>query len=578
MRNNYLPHLDVKADPELRPIFLDPSRLMRWVYVARISISSSILIAALIAWLKDPLNDNAQLLLPSLTLLAAVVTAAGSAFVGRRKKGQLRPTFFYLQSVFDLLLVTAVVHLTRDPTGASQFAALYILVIATASLLLPANGGLLIALLADVLYVADSIFSIDTAFTYQVWWQLAVFAFVALGSAYLSGKLQEARSGTEGELAHARLQAADILFNIRSGVLTVDGSGRLLYANPMAEDLLGLDLDDFMGLPVLDEIHRVAPELADALQRSVQNRVRTTRAEGIIARVERRFPIGVTTTYTDGDGLRTDRTATAIFQDISDQKRLDMLRLRAERLEGIAELSASLAHEIKNPLASIRSAVEQLSRSPFSGSDERTLAHLVMRESDRLSRLLSEFLDFARVRVARLETLDLAALVGGAVRLALSHPDREQGVAIIAEVQPGEFLVEGDDDLLHRALFNLLLNAIQASPPNGEIRLEVTTPTPEQVGSGIAFPNGAVAISVSDGGPGIPADIRDRLFDPFFTTKPGGSGLGLAVVHRAIDAHRGLVLLDSGPSGTRFTVILPCMPQAIRAGHTPVVSQTPVFS
>ncbi|CAN5919871.1 ATP-binding protein [soil metagenome] len=551
---------------------------MRWVYVARISISSSILIAALIAWLKDPLNDNAQLLLPSLTLLAAVVTAAGSAFVSQRKKGQLRPNFFYLQSVFDLLLVTAVVHITRDPTGASQFAALYILVIATASLLLPANGGLLIALFADVLYVADSIFSIDTAFTYQVWWQLAVFAFVALGSAYLSGKLQEARSGTEGELAHARLQAADILFNIRSGVLTVDGSGRLLYANPMAEDLLGLDLDHFIGSPVLDEIHRVAPELADALERSVQDRVRTTRAEGIIARVERRFPIGVTTTYTDGDGLRTDRTATAIFQDISDQKRLDVLRLRAERLEGIAELSASLAHEIKNPLASIRSAVEQLSRSPFSGSDERTLAHLVMRESDRLSRLLSEFLDFARVRVARLETLDLGALVAGAVRLALSHPDREQGVAIIAEVQPGEFLVEGDDDLLHRALFNLLLNAIQASPPNGEIRLEVTKPTPEQVGSGIAFPNGAVAISVSDGGPGIPADIRDRLFDPFFTTKPDGSGLGLAVVHRAIDAHRGLVLLDSGPSGTRFTVILPCMPRAIRTGHTPVISQTPVFT
>ena len=83
---------------------------------------------------------------------------------------------------------------------------------------------------------------------------------------------------------------------------------------------------------------------------------------------------------------------------------------------------------------------------------------------------------------------------------------------------------------------------------------------------------------MSDDGPGIPPDIRDRLFDPFFTTKPDGSGLGLAVVHRAIDAHRGLVLLDSGPSGTRFTVILPCMPRAIRTGHTPVVSHTPVFS
>ena len=552
---------------------------MRWVYVARISIASAIFIAALIASLKGTLQDTGQLLVASVTLLVTFAVTAASAFYGRLKKLPRRPNFYYLQSVFDLLLVTAVVHLTRNPTtGASQFAALYILVIATASLLLPANGGLLIALFGDVLYVADSLWSIGPLFTIDVWWQLGVFAFVALGSAYLSGKLQEARSGTEDELAHARLQASDILFNIRSGVVTVDASGRLLYANPMAEQLLGVDLEELIGKPVLHAIRQVAPELADALERSVQNRVRTTRAEGIIATVDKRFPIGVTTTYTDGDGLRTDRTATAIFQDISDQKRLDTLRLRAERLEGIAELSASLAHEIRNPLASIRSAVEQLSRSPFSGSDERTLAHLVMRESDRLSRLLSEFLDFARVRVARLEPLDIATLVAGTVRLALAHPDRAQGVAIIAHVEPGAFVIAGDDDLLHRAVFNLLLNAIQASPPDGEVRVDVSPATLDQTGSGSAFTDGGVAISVSDSGPGIPAGIRDRLFDPFFTTKTDGSGLGLAVVHRAIDAHRGLVLLDSGAPGTRFTIILPCLPLAQRSSQLPAASPTPIFA
>src|SRR6185369_8714873 len=175
----------------------------------------------------------------------------------------------------------------------SQFAALYILVIATASLLLPAGGALLVALLGNVLYVADSFFTIDASFSAAVWLQLGVFAFVALGSAFLSGKLQEVGAGTEAELAHVRLQAADILFNIRSGVLTVDGAGRLLYANPMAEHLLGVDLEDFIGKPVLEEIRHIASELADALERSVQNRVRTTRAEGMIATVKKRFPIGV---------------------------------------------------------------------------------------------------------------------------------------------------------------------------------------------------------------------------------------------------------------------------------------------
>ncbi|MDB4912928.1 MAG: hypothetical protein JWM95_572 [Gemmatimonadetes bacterium] len=554
---------------------------MRWVYVARLSIASAILLALFIVYQADALVETRKLFVAAVTFGIAVVATAASMVYGRVRRRLAKPNFFYLQSVFDLLLVTTVVHLTRDPNsnGTSQFAALFILVIATASLLLPVGGGLLIAALGNVLYVADSLWSIDSTYiNAALWLQLGVFAFVALLIAYLPVKLQEAGAATEAELAQAQLQAADILFNIRSGVITIDAGGRLLYANPMAEQLLGIDLEERLGQVVLEDIRNISAELASALERSVNDRTRTTRGEGIIVAIDKEFPIGVTTTYTDGDGRRTDRTATAIFQDISDQKRLDTLRLRAERLEGIAELSASLAHEIKNPLASIRSAVEQLSRSPFSGDDERTLANLVMRESDRLSRLLSEFLDFARVRVARIESLDLSVLANDTVRLVLSHPDCASGVAIVSHVEPGEHVIEGDDDLLHRALFNLLLNAVQASPVNGEVRLDISEATSQQFGSGVAFRFGGVAISVSDSGPGIEPGIRDRLFDPFFTTKPGGSGLGLAVVHRAIDAHRGLVFLDSSTRGTRFTIVLPCVPRAQRAEQTPTLSHAPVLS
>jgi signal transduction histidine kinase len=336
----------------------------------------------------------------------------------------------------------------------------------------------------------------------------------------------------------------------------------------MAEQLLGLDLDPYVGRSVLDAIRRIAPELVEAVERSMRDRVRTTRAEGVISAIGRRFPIGVTTTYTGGDGRNTTPTATAIFQDISDQKRIESLRLRAERLEGVAELSASLAHEIKNPLASIRSACEQLSRSSFTGADERTLTHLVMRESDRLSRLLTEFLDFARVRVARRELIDITELAMGAMRLASAHPDRPADVSIVCDAPSGEFIVEGDDDLLHRALFNLLLNAVQVSPSPGEVRLEVAEARADQLDAGPGYADGGVAVSIVDMGPGIAPEIRDRLFDPFFTTKPGGSGLGLAVVHRAIDVHRGLVLLDTGAGGTRFTIVLPRVAQALRTRYT----------
>jgi len=553
-----------------RAFLLDPARLVRWVYVGRLSIATAIFLAAVLVS-RDPDTDGRKIVVATLAFSAALICTGASVMYSGFYRRALRTSFFALQAVFDLLLVTAVVHVTATNGNPSQFAALYILVIATSSLLLPVGGGLLVAALGNVMYVADAVWSVGSPFTWGVWLQLGVFAIVALGSAYLSAKLKELGAGTEAELAHVRLQAADILHNIRSGIVTIDEDGRLLYANPMAEELLAIDLQTMQGKGLLDRLRTIAPELGEALERSVRDRIRTTRGEGMIAVAGKRLSIGVTTTYTDGDGLRTDRTATAIFQDISDQQRMQTLRLRAERLEGVTELSASLAHEIKNPLASIRSAVEQLGRSPFAGKDEQTLARLVMRESDRLSRLLSEFLDFARVRVARVEPIDLALLGERAARLAGAGPGRPDGVHVTCDADPGEHIVDGDEDLLHRAVFNLLLNAIQASPEGGEVKLTVGPALPEHLGS-TRFDYGGVMLCVTDSGSGIPVEIRDRLFDPFFTTKPGGSGLGLPVVHRAIDAHRGLVFVDSGSTGTRFTVVLPRAEPSRRPTSTPTSS------
>lgn len=536
---------------------LDPRRLLRWIYIGRLSIAVAIFLAAVLVWLQDD-TDARKLLIATLAFAVTVPVTVVSFGYSDIYKRPLRPNFLYLQSVFDVLLVTAVVHVTGG-----QFAALYILVIAAATLLLPIGGGLLIAALGNVLYVADAIMlatETEQGLTAVVWLQLGVFTAVALGSAYLAMRLRregEGKAFLVAELLQLRLQADDILRNIRSGVLTVDADGRLLFANPMAEQMLGLDLLDRIGEPILDAIGNIAPELAQAMRHSLSDRVRTTRAEGTITNGGREVSVGVTTTYTEGDGQRTNRTTTAIFQDISDVKRMEALRLRAERLEGVAELSAALAHEIKNPLASIRSAIEQLSRVPHVTDDERTLSALVMRESDRLSRLLTEFLDFARVRVARAEKVNVAEIVRGVATLAGSHPDRRDGVRVTCAVPDGGLIVEGDEDLLHRAIFNLTLNAVQASPADGEVRVEATILDGDQTTFGAGFEAGSVAVRVSDDGPGIAPDIRERLFDPFFTTKPGGSGLGLAVVHRAIEAHRGLVFFDSEGRGTRFTVILP---------------------
>jgi two-component system sensor histidine kinase PilS (NtrC family) len=119
------------------------------------------------------------------------------------------------------------------------------------------------------------------------------------------------------------------------------------------------------------------------------------------------------------------------------------------------------------------------------------------------------------------------------------------------------FVIEADEDLLHRAIFNLALNAVQAAPSGGRVDVDIVPLPPDEVPAGAGFDHGAVALRVSDDGPGIPAELRSRMFDPFVTTKDGGSGLGLPVVHRAVEAHRGLVLVDSSSHGTRFTMFLP---------------------
>ncbi|HEX5073511.1 MAG TPA: ATP-binding protein [Gemmatimonadaceae bacterium] len=543
-----------KLDDPTRQTILDPHRILRWVHLARLAMSGAIFVAAVLAWKNA---DEGLTLTASLLITGALVFTSGSALYSGIHKKPLGTGFFYSQSLFDLVVVTTIVHVTGS--GNSQFAALYILVIAAASLLLPYTGGLLIAALGCVLYFADVIITPGTPLDLGVWLQLGVFAAVALGSGFIAARLRQAGAGTvqlAAELEKVRLQAADILKNIRSGIVTVDASGGLVYANPAASQLLGIPLDEHLGSRVIETISDASPELARALGRAARDGTRTSRAEGTITVRDRRFPIGLNTTRSEGDGAAT-ATATAIFQDISDQKRLDTLNARAERLEAVAELSASLAHEIKNPLAAIRSAVETLGRSPRSNADERTLADLIVRESDRLSRLLSEFLDFARVRVARVEPLDLAALARGAASLAAAHPDRPNDVQVVCVGANERMVVEGDEDLLHRAVFNLALNAVQASPHGGRVRVELAPLSMDQVPAGVSFDHGGVALRVSDDGPGIPVEIRDRLFDPFFTTKPGGSGLGLSIVHRAIEAHAGFVFVDSDDRGTRVTVLLP---------------------
>lgn len=490
-------------------------------------------------------------------LVAAILFAAGAATVWLlhlTRDGRFpEPTALLLQATVDLLLVTGLVAFMAG--AATPMAALYVALVTTYALLLPVGRGLLSVAFAVVCYVAVTLRSSAISPGLDFWTQVAVIAFVGgliavLGNR-LAGVSREQRALAVA-LAQARLEADEILATIQSGVITVDGEGRLAYINPRARRILGGD-GFVAGAPVMEILRSRSRDLYDALDRGVRHGARLQRGEASVRRSDGSlFPVGVSTTtfYRPGGG---PPSVTAIFTDITDLKRLQEFRLRAERLEAVAALSASLAHEIRNPLAAIRSAVEQLAAGVDDNDDDRVLADLVMRESERLNRLLSEFLDFSRVRATRFEMLDLREVMRDAVRVVAQHP-AANGVRLEVIGEPLE--VEADPDLLHRIASNLMLNAAQALDGRGTVRAEVSL---ARTGEAPAGPvERRIKLVIRDDGPGIPEPVRERLFEPFVVGRPGGTGLGLAIVQRAVSAHRGIILVDSSPTtGTAFSIFLP---------------------
>ena len=526
-------------------------RILQWMYVGRVAVAVALFIAA--AFSVREVSPETILVLAT-AVIASVFMSGISVWYTHVRRSEPGMAFLYAQAVFDLVLITTVVHFTEGP--ASQFPALYILVIAVTAILMPLRSSLMITSLAVLLYLADSIWFWQTELSVAVWLQLAVFVAVFISTGLIASRVRVVgaeREILQEQVRRLRLEASDILANITSGVVTTDGEGRVLYANAAARHLLGFG-GDVVGSTLTELVADRAPALLAAIKTTQVRRYKTFRAEGSIKTDSGSFPIGVTTTRI-GEDDEGEPSVTAIFTDIADQKQLEALHLRAERLEAVAELSASLAHEIRNPLASIRSSIEQLSRSARADEDERFLAQLVLRESDRLNRLLTEFLDFARVQVTQSRPLDMGEIVEAAIEIVRQHPDCPDTAQIAIRRDPAP--IEGDEDLLHRIVVNLVLNALQASDGRARVTIEVRRAGTMEMPAGLAL-TGAVLLSVADDGPGTPAGLRRKMFDPFVTGRIGGSGLGLAIVQRAVEAHRGVVLVDSAlGKGTVFRVLLP---------------------
>jgi two-component system sensor histidine kinase PilS (NtrC family) len=384
---------------------------------------------------------------------------------------------------------------------------------------------------------------------------LCLFYFCA----FISGYLAENLFAASRELKKIRLETDEILEQMHSGLMTIDVLRRIVYFNRAAGEILGVAYRGAKGKTIDILFHPGLVNLSQKISAVLASRQSDLRSEINIQHPDRGdIPLGLSLTVLTGD-KGDPRGVIAIFQDLTEAKKLDA-RLRAsDRLAAVGRLAAGIAHEIRNPLASISGSVEFLKDGLHLEGDNLRLLELILKESSRLSTILNDFLNFARVTRLNSGKCDLAAVIFEVIALASSHGRIPKSIRVLSSLHRPNIPVTGSEDQIKQILWNLLLNSAQAVDPEKGMLLIATD---EDRGPQTAA---SVRLMVADNGSGIPENIREKIFEPFFSTKADGTGLGLPIVARIVDCLGGRIELDSTPDWkTRFCICLPSAPVETR--------------
>ncbi len=465
----------------------------------------------------------------------------------------------YAQVLADVVLVSALVYLTGGME--SIFSFLYFPVIIAASALLYRPGGMLAASASAILFglLVDLHYwgllcPIPTVYVpapadllTKVLMHTAAFFLVARLSAHLA---EEARSSasrlSDKEREVARLEEFNryVVESMTSGLITVDVAGRLTSLNRAAEVILGVAAAEVLGLPVAGLLPEVAARLEET-GGGAEEALGAARSDAVFRRADgAELHLGFSVSpLRDGRGEMIGHVL--IFRDLTGLRQMEERLRQLDRLAAVGQLAAGLAHEIRNPLASISGGVQLLRSDPKAVSAEnRRLLDIVVREAARLNGLINDFLLFARPGTRPRERLDLTAVVAEALEAA--ERGRAGGAPVSVERRLAEGLwVEASPEEMRQVVSNLVTNALEAMPEGGALRVAAEREGEE------------VVLSVSDTGCGVSREDLGRIFLPFFTRKERGTGLGLAIVHAIVERHGGRLEVESRPGATTFRVRLP---------------------
>ncbi len=445
----------------------------------------------------------------------------------------------------------------------SPFVVLYFLTIFTAGMFLRRRGAIAAALGATMAFASLALFegARDGGLTgSRALWEITVHGGVFVVLAWLSGALSERShrhrkelASKEEELERVMVSTDRIMESMPIGLMTASETGQIVRTNRAAREILGVkphvnltgsDLGGFLGC--------LEPSLVDAMESALLTRKWAIRDEILVQVDGRKRPVGVAVTplVHQGDVLEG---VIVTFTDLTQMRQMEREMRRSEQLANLGELAAGMAHEIRNPLASISGAVQVLQAEFDGAGDEAELMDLIVRESDRLNRTINGMLDYTRDHSLSRDLHDVAALARDVARLVSHDRDLNLGKTILTDFPDGQsFLAEIEEAGMRQVFLNLARNALQAMGVGGILRI-----------SGECSGDGRVYIVFRDTGVGIPPHELDNIFKPFHTSKRGGTGLGLSIASRIVDGNGGTIRVKSTPGvGTAFTVDLPaaCVP------------------
>ena len=535
-----------KTDSEQSKLTLKRFSLARAAVVVAIALSCGTLLIASGAQANMNTSYLYSILLVALIESFVVVLALMAGYAPTMR-------FSFLLVCTDIVIISGIVLFTGG--GKSVFAFLYIAAILSASILLSFNSSLLMATICSIFFLTvvhmEHSGFIASAFAFNEYslpmnsgdlWayttmKILAFYLTAFLSGYLSRRIGLLQSFQQ-----------NILNSFSSGFISMNHDCIVTYLNAAGAQLLQRPRSKCVGQPV-SSIFPVPEGRPSPLEEAVKQQQEWRGKEITVIRGDgAQIPIGITVSPLKSGG-KEHMGSIASFIDLTELKRMEEMLRRRDKLAAIGEMSASLAHTIRNPVAAIRGAVQEMAENNKSEGTDAQLMGIVIRESDQLSKMISGFLNFVGNGRCEKDSFEVGMFLDEVVQTAKHCFVTNGNIDIVHECDDDIGKITCDRGQIREAMLNLIQNSVEAMPGGGSLRVKAYR--------NMKSPN-HVFFLVQDEGEGIIPGAQSKIFDPFYTTKRNGTGLGMAIVHRIVTSHGGLIDVASKQGlGTTVTIGLP---------------------